>query len=50
MGLGILVTNLEHEDGFHCKFSSNIAYELYTKLPVNYIQIIIYLVLTFLLI
>ena len=51
MGLVILVTNLEHEDGFHCKVSSKIACKIYTKLPINYIQIyIIYLVLTFLLI
>ena len=32
MGLGILVTNLEHEDRFHCKVSLKIAYRLYTKL------------------
>ena len=37
MGSGILVTNLEHEDGFHCKVSSKIAYKLYPNLPINYI-------------
>ena len=30
MGLGILVTNLEHEDEFHCKVSS--------KFELNYTQ------------
>ena len=43
MGLGMLVTNLEHEEKFHCKVSSKTAH----KLLQNYI---IYLVLTFLLI
>ena len=32
MGLGILVTNLEHEDRFHCKVSSKIDYKFNTKL------------------
>ena len=51
MGLGILVTNLEHEDRFHCEVSSKIACKLYTKLPINYIQnYVIYLVLALLLI
>ena len=35
MGLGILITSLEHEDGFHCKVSLKTACELYTKLPIK---------------